>query len=46
MITAKISFSAVCLKKLTLDDAVPVEILRSWNAWIKELNGSRTVSLP
>ena len=45
-VTAKILFSEVYLKKLTRDEAVPVDILRSWNEWIKGLKGCSTVSLP
>ena len=46
MVTAKILFNEVCIKKLTWSEAVPVDILRSWNAWIKGLKGCTTVSLP
>ena len=45
MITAKILFSEVCLRKLSWDEAVPDSIQRGWNQWIKRLSECPSVSV-
>ena len=46
MISAKILFSEVCLRKLSWDEAVPEGIQRSWNQWIKRLKECPSINVP
>eukprot|EP00794_Sanderia_malayensis_P010114 gene10114-11147_t len=46
IITGKILYSRVCLKKLSWDEELPSEIVEPWHKWIKCLAKTPTVSIP
>ena len=46
IITGKILYSKVCLKKLSWDEEVPTEIADPWQKWIKNLARTPSVSIP
>ena len=46
IISGKILYSHVCLKKLSWDEEVPDEIREPWKRWIKCLTRTPSVSIP
>ena len=46
IISGKILYSQVCLKKLSWDEEVPDEIGELWKRWIKCLTRTLSVSIP
>eukprot|EP00794_Sanderia_malayensis_P020989 gene20989-23041_t len=46
MITAKILFSELCLRKVTWDEPVPEDLSKRWNQWIKGLKNCDHITIP
>ena len=46
MITGKILYSKVCLKKLPWDDAAPEEIEKPWSKWVRSIRSCDSVIIP
>eukprot|EP00794_Sanderia_malayensis_P012513 gene12513-13797_t len=46
MITAKILFSELCLRKETWDEPVPEDLSKRWNQWIKGLKNCDHITIP
>ena len=46
IITGKILYTKVCLKKLSWDEELPSEIPEPWHKWIKCLTKTPSVSIP
>ena len=46
MITGKILYSMTCLKKLSWDEAIPEEIQKPWNKWMKSIESRNSVIIP
>ena len=46
MITGKILFSELCLRKVSWDEQVPDDIVRRWNQWAKTLRECTEIKVP
>ena len=46
MITGKIVFSELCLRKVSWDEQVPDDIVRRWNQWAKTLRECTEIKVP
>ena len=46
MITGKILFSELCLRKVSWDEQVPDDIVRRWNKWAKTLRECTEIKVP
>ena len=45
-VTAKILFQELCVDKLDWDDPLPDDKCSRWEAWLKDLNNVKTISIP
>ena len=45
-VAAKVLFQELCLQKLNWDDPLPEDKVSRWEAWLEDLKGSDTISLP
>ena len=45
-VSAKILFQELCLEKLGWDDPLPIDKANRWEAWLRDLKGAGTISVP
>ena len=45
-VSAKILFQELCLEKLGWDDPLPIDKVNRWEAWLRDLKGAGSISVP